>query len=628
MSGARSTVLVRRPRRRLLAAGAGLAALGFALAACTSSQGSGATASSGASGSPVSGGTVRVAEPPAVTPNWIWPMASLAFFSVENISNLQQPMYRPLYWFGGDDDQPTLDEGLSVAQPAQYAADGRSVTIHLKPWKWSNGEAVNADDVVFWMHMVKAEKANWAGYVPGAFPDNITKVDKVDASTVRLTLNSRYSSNWFTYNELSQVTPMPMAWDVTSPGAAPGSGGCTQSMARCAAVYRFLTSQAKDQKTYATSKIWSVVDGPWRLGSYDSAGHYSFVPNTSYSGAPKPRLDKVVFLPFTSDSAEYNVIKSGGGVDVGYIPSQDLPPRPANSAVPANNPLGTGFYLLPAYTWSVNYFVPNMQNPQMGPAFRQLYVRQALQETLNQPVDVAKAQQGYGYPNFSPVPVRPASQWLSPAAKQGTPYPFSVDHAKTLLTDHGWTEKGGVMTCTKPGTGTGECGAGIVAGTRLVVHFDYASGTQSLDQSMQQYKSDAARAGIDLAMKQKPFNSVIGEAVPCRSTQSSCSWQVANWGGGWIYAPDYLPTGESLFSTGAGSNSGSYSSPTMDRLVLASERQNGTRPLYTYEDYAAKQLPVIFQANAYAIDAISDHVGGVVVNPLGTLLPEYWYRTK
>ena len=54
-------------------------------------------------------------------------MASLAYFSVYNISNLQQPMYRPLYWFGGHNDQPTIDYGLSVAEPPEYASDGKSV---------------------------------------------------------------------------------------------------------------------------------------------------------------------------------------------------------------------------------------------------------------------------------------------------------------------------------------------------------------------------------------------------------------------------------------------------------------------------------------------------------------------
>ncbi len=615
-------------RRRLLVP-AGLTTLVLALAACTGTSSSQSpSGQSSVTGAPVNGGTVTVAEPPAVTPNWIWPMASLAYFSVENSVNLQQPMYRPLYWFGGNNLNPTVDYGLSVADPPQYASDGKSITITMKPYKWSNGEAVNADDVIFWMNMVKAEKANWAAYVPGQFPDNITNVTKVNDTTVKFTLDKKYSTDWFTYNELSQITPMPMAWDVTSLGAAAGSGGCTKDMAKCKAVYDFLISQSKDQKSYATSKIWGVVDGPWRLGSYNSAGNYSLVPNKSYSGSPKPRLDQVKFLPFTTDSAEYNVLRAGGTLDFGYIPSQDLPQRPSNSAVPSSNPLGAGYYLSPGYTWSVNYFALNFNNPDFGPVFKQTYVRQALQSTLNQPLVVDKAQRGYGYANFSPVPVKPPNKWLSPAAQQGSPFPFDVNKAKSLLTSHGWTEQGGVMTCTSPGSGSNQCGAGIAKGTKLSVKFTYASGTQSLDQQMQQYKSDASKAGIQFNLKQAPFNSVIGEAVPCKPNQAACSWQIANWGGGWLYAPDFLPTGEALFATGAGSNSGSYSDPKMDQLITATNTQSGTTPLYQYEDYTMQQLPVIFQPNTYTVYAISSHVGGVVLNPLGALNAEFWYRTK
>jgi peptide/nickel transport system substrate-binding protein len=607
----------------------GLVVAALVVAGCSGGNNASTSSSSpSATGAPVKGGTVRYAQAPGAIPNWIFPMASLAYFSVYNISNLQQPMYRPLYWFGGHNDQPTLDAGLSVAKPAKYATDGKSVTIELKPWKWSNGEAVNADDVLFWMNMVKAEKANWAGYTPGAFPDNITKVSKVNATTVKMTFDKKYSENWFTYNELSQITPMPMAWDITHSGAAPGSGGCTTDMAKCKAVYTFLAAQAKDQKSYATSKLWGVVNGPWRLGSYSASGNYTLVPNKSYSGSPKPKLDAVKFLPFTSDSAEFNVLKAGNTIDVGFIPSQDLPQKPANADVPSSNPVGPNYNLLPVYSWSVNYFVPNFNNPKLGPAFKQLYVRQALQMTLNQPLDVEKAERGYAYPNFSPIPVKPDNQWLSPAAKQGTPYPFSTDKAKSLLSSHGWTMQGGVMTCTSPGSGSSQCGAGVAKNTQLSITYHYASGTQALDQIMQQYKSDASKAGIDLKMKAEPFNSVIGEAVPCKPSQAQCGWEINNWGGGWIYAPDYYPTGESLFATGAGSNSGNYSDPKMDQLITATETQNGTAPLFQYQDYAAKQLPVIFQSNTYTINAVSTKVGGVVINPLLTLTPEYWYRTK
>ena len=101
----------------------------------------------------------------------------------------------------------------------------------MKGYRWSNGETVDAQDVVFWMNMVKADATSWAGYVPGPgqFPGDITNVvanNKTD--TVTFTLDATYSSYWFTYNELSQITPLPIAWDITVPAAA-GSGGCSSA---------------------------------------------------------------------------------------------------------------------------------------------------------------------------------------------------------------------------------------------------------------------------------------------------------------------------------------------------------------------------------------------------------------
>lgn len=623
-------------RRRQGIAGAMVVVGAFTLASCSNaSSSSGASSghsgqsSSTPTGHKIKGGSVSVALPPAVTANWIFPFSSLANFSVYNISWLQQPMYRPLYWFGGHNNQPTLDLGLSAAKAPVYSDHGKTVTITLKDWKWSNGEKVDADDVIFWMHMMKAEKANWAGYTPGLFPDNVTSVTKTGPQTVTFRLTQKYSSDWFTYNELSQVTPMPMAWDVTKTAAKAGSGGCTQSVSNCKAVWKFLTEASKNLKGYVKSPIWSVVDGPWKLGSFSSRGQYTFVPNPKFSGSPKPQLDSVKFLPFTTDSAEFNELKSSSTIDWGYIPSEDLPAKPASRQVPKNSPVGSTYNLVPNYTWSVNYFPENFHNPTLGPTFNQLYFRKAFQEVMDQKLDASKAYRGYGYPNYGPVPVNPASKWLSPLAKSNKPvYPFSPSHAKKLLTSHGWTMQGGVMTCTKPGTASNECGKGVKAGTKLTIHLDYVTGSSSLKLTMEQLKSDASKAGINLIMNAQPFNTVIGKAVPCKPSQKACSWQMLDWGGGWIYAPDFLPTGESLFQTGAGSNSGSYSSKKLDKAIEATLTSSGTGPLYAYEDMVAKQLPVVFQANAYTINAVSKHVGGLIINPLGTLNAEYWYRTK
>jgi hypothetical protein len=37
-------------------------------------------------------------------------------------------------------------------------------------------------------------------------------------STVVLKLGAAYSQQWFTYNQLGQITPMPMAWNGTAAG--------------------------------------------------------------------------------------------------------------------------------------------------------------------------------------------------------------------------------------------------------------------------------------------------------------------------------------------------------------------------------------------------------------------------
>ena len=213
-------------RRKLrLAAVAVTAAVAVVAAGCGGSSGSSGTSSSG--GTAVKGGTMTWAELPSTVPNWIFPFSTLTYFSVANSQNFQMEMYRPLYWFGGNNTSPTVDYGLSVANAPVYSDGGKTIVINLKGYKWSNGETVNAQDVLFWLHMMVAEKTVWAGYSPGGIPDNITSMSATGPLQVTLHLNKAYSSLWYTYNELSQVTPMPMAWDVTSTGAKAGSGGCT-----------------------------------------------------------------------------------------------------------------------------------------------------------------------------------------------------------------------------------------------------------------------------------------------------------------------------------------------------------------------------------------------------------------
>ena len=152
------------------------------------------------------------------------------------------------------------------------------------------------------------------------------------------------------------------------------------------------------------------------------------VANKAYSGSPKPKLSAIKFVPFTSDSAEYTALKTGQ-VDIGNIPPADLPQKPANSALPATNPLGSGYYLEPFYNYGIQYAQPNFNNPQVGFMVRQLYIRQALQYAIDQPGISKAIWRGYAIPTSGPVPTVPPNQWTPPIQRENNgqgPYPFSL----------------------------------------------------------------------------------------------------------------------------------------------------------------------------------------------------------
>jgi peptide/nickel transport system substrate-binding protein len=605
-----------RTRRGLLGLAATVIAAALALSACGSSN-SGTGSQSGVT----KGGTATVGFISGQAPTWIWPFVPIAYESVPNGQDFEEILYRPLYIFGNNGTSVQVNYALSPATAPSYSDGGKTVTVPLKGWKWSDGESVDAQDVAFWLNMMKAEKANYAGYTPGTLPDNLASFTVTGPDTIVLHLTKAYASTWFTYNQLAEITPMPLAWDVTHAGAAPGSGGCHTNVADCPAVFNYLTAQAKVTSTYATSPLWGVVDGPWKLSSFTIAGNDTFVPNKAYSGSPKPTLAAFKYVTYTSDAAEYTALKTGS-LDVGQIPPADLPQKPVGQAVPSSDPLGSAYTLQPFYTYAIAYYLINFNNPTLGPVLSQLYFRQALMY-VNDQQGISKAiYRGYAYPTTGPVPPEPTNPF-EPAVESANggdgPYPFDIAKAKSLLESHGWQEVGGVMTCETPA----KCGTGVKAGTQAKFTMDYTSGVAALAEQEDVYKSDAAQAGIQIAVNAESFSALLALAGP-----KNTSWSMIDISG-WAYdGPGYLPTGEPLFLTGAPSNSGSYSSPTMNSMILQIQDNSSMSLFHNYATYTAEQLPFIWVPQAYFIQAVKSNLKNVTWNPMYTFLPEYWYYTK
>jgi peptide/nickel transport system substrate-binding protein len=641
--GARQNGAPRRIRRGF-AIGCAVAAGALVVAACSSGGSSSNNSNnSAASTLPTNGNTATFAELPGFLPNFIFPFTTPAAYGTWNLDDMQELMYRPLYWFGGSQSDPLgLNTSVSLAGQPTWTSP-TSFTITLKPYKWNNGETVDADDVIFWMNMYKAEKDNFGGYVPTYFPDNVTSVKALSTTTVQFNVNKAYSQNWFLYNELPQITPMPAAWDVTSLTAAPGSGGCVtdtakDKWAKCVAVYKFLMAQNSDLSTYATSKIWGVVDGPWKLSAFNADGALTMVHNPDYSGtisipAGHKEITEFKEAPFASDPAEYNEIKSGTtGVQVGYIPLEDITQSTTSATTAGPNPLSPNFTLIPWDQYSVSYFPINFNNPTVGPMFSQLYFRQAIEESVDQPAIIKNVFHGYGWLTTNGVPTLPAGSELSPQ-EATSPLPYSISNAKALLASHGWDTSTSPATCQSPGTGAKQCGAGIAKGAKAEFDVKYASGLAFLTTEFNAFQSSASQAGIQINLAQEAGQEITAQDVACTPSKATpCTWEGGDWGPGWVFAPDYLPTGEDLFLTGSVANYGSYNSAENNALIEKTLSSGSTtQDMYNWENYLGTQVPVIWMPE-YPLEIleVSSNLQGVSqsLNSYSFITPEDWYYSN
>lgn len=604
-----------RPSLRM-GAGAAIATLALVASACSSSSSS--SPGGGSSGKPQSGGTATFALPPGTTPNYIFPMITAAYYSVANIEQFQRLSYRSLYWIGNAKGQPVVDPAMSLAAPPTYSHNNSVVTIHLNNYTWSDGKPVTTRDVAFWINLLEANKGTFAAYIPGEFPDNMKSYKIVDDKTIVLTLNRSYNPTWFTNDQLSQITPIPRAWDKTSADGKVGDYDKTTAGAK--AVFNFITAQSKDTATYSTNPLWKVVDGPWKIANYQSSGYVKFEANENYAGPSKPKLKFFVEQPYTTDTAELNVLRSGNTIDYGYVPPQEA----SQSAQLESQ----GFTKVPWQGWGTTYFLMNWNNPKTGPLVHQLYIRQAMQSLIDQEAFVKGPLKGYGQTNYGPVPTHPANPFVDQFEASG-PWRYNPKKAVSLLSSHGWKVKpNGTSTCSSPGTGATQCGKGIAAGDQLAFTLKFGSGAVVTSQEMQALKSSFSQAGINLNLSSAPFNAIISLLAPCKPTQAACSWQMLNYGGGWTYGVDPYPTGDQLFATGSVSNAANYSDPKADQII--SDTIHSTAPLTAYEDYMANQMPVLWMPQpVYQISEISTKLHGVLPqSPIESLTPENWYFTK
>ena len=572
-------------------------------------------------------GTVTWAERPGLGPTWILPLVTAVADGVNNVTEFEYEMWRPLYWFGNG-VEPTESAAMSLAGPPAWSNGDKTVTITLKSsYKWSDGRPVTARDVLFWFDEAKAavreSPANWGAYTPGVgIPDQVTSVTTRGASTVVFTMSKAANPGWFTEDELSQVVPMPSA--VWARASASGPALDFTVPANATKIYDHLAAASKSLSTYVTNPLWQTVDGPYTLTAFDaSTGAFTLTPNTAYGGPHARTMSTLQAIPFTSPEAEFDAVLAGD-VDVGFIPLIDVKEA---SAVKAR-----GFNVFGYPSFAFNYMVYNFfdKTGHFNAVIAQLYMRQAIAHLEDQAGYIQAFFGGAGGPAYGPIPALPASPYV-PADAVTDPYPFSIPAAIALLKSHGWTvPPSGADVCAKAGDGAGDCGAGIPAGTKLAFNLVFATLPPWIGEMVTDLTSQAAKAGIMISLQASNFNLITANYDnPLPSGKPYVNkWAMEDYGGDNDSA---YPTTLGIFNSTGLFNAGSYGNPVADKLIAASVASGDPAAVKAEASFLTANQPVLFEPNPDWIAVWKKNLSGTPASfanlTQAYFTPEYWYFT-
>ncbi len=626
--------------KRFARTGVQLAVVGVAaamtLSACGSSSPTKAVVS-GAFGSipaehgtPTGTGTLNLPEFAGVPPTYIFPVTPSADNSIGTVTLFEDFLWRPLYW-SPDGNQQVIDYPLSTGEKPVISNGGKTFTITLNPaYKWSNGAAITADDVLFDFDLIKAaiaeNPANYAGYVPGQFPANATfKV--IGPETFSLTFNKTYNQGWLFWDEVGQLIPLPSTvWNIDSTGGAHVAPSVWETLKGAEKIFNYLTAQAALKSTYATNPIWKTVDGPFTLTAFNSTtGSFSMVPNPSYGGPIKAKFSTLNMIFYTDETAEYDAALSGA-LSIAYLPFQNLPQLKSLKA--------KGFEVYGYPGMGFNYIAYNFKDTtdHWNDVIAQLYVRQALAHLQNESAEIKGIFLGAAIPAYTAIPSLPATAYI-PTDATSDPYPYSPSTTVSILKAHGWkVVPGGQTTCAKAGTASDECGAGIPVGTPLAFNIPYSTTPSWIGELVDSLASTAkSYAGIDITPESKTFTFITqnyNDPVPPDAKYIN-SWNATQFGG---YTENGYPTTNQIFNTGGGGNFGDFSNPAVDSAINGSLNSPNPDALKNEGNVVAVQQPGIFEPLNDNIIMWKNNISGPAqafeIFTQYEYLPEEFYFTK
>lgn len=461
-----------------------------------------------------------------------------------------------------------IDWARSLAS-AVTTTNNTVFTITLRPWHWSDGVPLGAEDVAYTFGLIQKLGPSWPGYGSGGLPYIVKTVKVLSPAQLQIITVHPVNPMWFIYNGIGSLEPVPEhAWKKYS---------LDQMM-----------------QLQSTPGFFDVVDGPLKIQRLEIGLDAVFVPNSAWEG-PKMHFSRLIFEFLQGDGANVQGVESGA-FDAAELPT-DL------FAAVKNFP-GVHVEILPQSIYQ-NVICMNFRNPKVA-FFRDVRVRQAMEDSIDQNAIVKNLEHGAGDAAYGPVP-HSFAWFLSPAMQAGV-YPVGYDPAKSraLLAEAGYTP--------------GPDGIMQKDGQRLSFTYLEESGTDAVTELDETLQTDFRGVGIDMTIRLMEFNQLLALMAGPPD-----GWEATGVG----QPTQEYPSGEAQYETGAYQNQGGYSDSVLDKLINANIDQPDMAALYTYETYASAQQPVIFSPRERPVILVRNRLHGMTefLNPAAMFAPDQLYCT-
>nr|WP_206529701.1 peptide-binding protein [Brevibacillus sp. SYP-B805] len=424
-----------------------------------------------------------------------------------------------------------------AAELPQVSEDGKTYTIKLKEnAKWSDGQPVTADDVVFTINTILNPETG--SPLTNQF-DKVESVNKLDDHTVQIKLKQVYAP--FQYSLYNQIVPYHVLKDV----------------------------KPKELQNHPFGKdpAKTVTNGAWKWSEWKQKQYLTFDANENYWG-PKPHIQKIVMKIYADQNTEVQALLKGDTDLIQAIPVTQV------EAVKARGNINVILAPGPQYEYISFNFDPKNFPDQFVP-FASQKARQAIAYALNRQGMVDNVLKGTG--TVMNAPFLPGS-WADPG-DAAVKYDYDPEKAKQLLKEDGWT----------PGPD------GILQkdGHRFSFELQYNAGNSRREQVAAVIQQNLKDVGIEVTPKAIDFSSWIDQNVnPGKYPAILLAWSLTN------PDPDQEQIFSSKYFPPKGQNTGWYKNPKLDELWVkgySTIDQNERKKIYAeVAKEISTDLPYVF----------------------------------